>query len=83
MQETGEFVYEYQTNYGLVSIIPTRDGRYIVMFQDEDLGSYHSPQAAVDDVSGGHTSSPSSGIDLGNLNIPGDISEWRRRTVDY
>lgn len=49
-----------------------------MVFQEEDLGSYHSPEAAADDVSGGHTFSPSSGIDLGELGIPADVAEWEQ-----
>lgn len=78
--QQGAIAYQYSTRYGIISLVPTRDGRYIVMFQGENLGSYHSPDAAADDVSGGHTSLPSSGVDLGSLNIPCDISEWLRKT---
>lgn len=74
------FIYEYPTKYGPVTLMPTRGGRYAVMFCEENLGSYYSAAAAADDVSGGHTFSPSNGIDLGDLSIPSDITEWRRRT---
>jgi hypothetical protein len=49
------------------------------MFQEENLGSYHSPEAAADDVSGGHTSTPPSGIDLADLGIPADLTEWDKK----
>lgn len=49
------------------------------MFNEEHLGSYHSPEAAADDVSGGHTFSPSNGVDLGELEIPYDLGEWKKK----
>ncbi len=65
----------FQTKAGMVSIRP--DGkRWCVFFEEENLGSYHSPKVAADDVSGGHTFSPSGGIDLGSLGIPCDVDEW-------
>jgi hypothetical protein len=72
-------VYEYKTKHGIVSLVPKHNGRYHVIFQEEDLGSYHSARAAADDVSGGHTFSPSSGVDLGSLGIPEDINEWHKK----
>lgn len=59
----------------IVSIRPVQ-GRWCVFYGDENLGSYHSPQAAADDVAGGHTFTPSDGTDLGALGLPGDLAEW-------
>lgn len=73
------FSYRYQTRAGTVSLVPDSDGRYRVIFHDEVLGSYHSAQAAADDVSGGHTFSASDGTDFAELDIPCDIGEWDRR----
>lgn len=75
-QDRTVYYYQYATNAGIVGLLPEPGGRYKVMFQEENLGSYHSPDAAADDVSGGHTFTPSSGIDLGDLGIPADLSEW-------
>jgi hypothetical protein len=72
------YTYKYETVHGTVSLVPQENSRYHVIFQEENLGSYHSAEAAADDVSGGHTFSPSSGLDLGNLGIPADISEWSK-----
>ncbi len=47
------YYYQYHTRHGTVSLLPEAGGRYKVMFHDEHLGSYHSPGAAADDVSGG------------------------------
>ena len=70
-------MYFYKTSKGIVSIIQ-RAGRWHVMFEGADLGGYISPEQAADDVGGGHTFTPPSGIDLGELGIPRDISEWSR-----
>lgn len=71
-------IYRHETPCGTVFLVPEENGRYKVVFKDEDLGSYHSPEAAADDVSGGHTFSPSSCIDLGELGISADLAEWEQ-----
>jgi hypothetical protein len=68
--------YQYESRAGTVSLTPDSRGGYSVVFQEEDLGSYTSPEAAADDVSGGHTFSPSGGVDFAALSIPEDLSEW-------
>ena len=68
--------FYYPTRRGVVSIIQ-RLGRWHVFFQDENLGNYASAHQAVDDVAGGHTISPSSGIDLGSLGIPPSLDQWQ------
>ena len=73
------YYYQYRTRAGIVSLIPEPGGRYKVMFGDDNLGSYHSPEAAADDVSGGHTFTPSDGTDLGAMDIPSDLGEWDRK----
>lgn len=73
------YYYQYHTNQGTVGILPEPEGRWKVLFDEENLGSYHSPEAAADDVSGGHTFSPSNGVDLGELGIPGDLGEWNKK----
>jgi hypothetical protein len=77
------YIYEYKTKHGIVSLVPQANGRYQVMFQEEGLGSYHTARAAASDVSGGHTFTPSSGIDLGSLNIPEDINEWHKKPFTH
>ncbi|WP_139189468.1 hypothetical protein [Thalassobaculum litoreum] len=73
------YYFQYTTTSGTVSLIPEKDGRYAIKFQDEHLGSYQTPGAAADDVSGGHTYSPSDGTDLGALGIPEDLGEWEKK----
>ncbi|MFN7609981.1 MAG: hypothetical protein ACK5QX_03445 [bacterium] len=48
------------------------------MFNDEDLGSYHSPEAAADDAAGGHTFTPSNGISLDKFNLSYDLGDWEK-----
>lgn len=67
--------FYYKTPKGVVSIVQRR-GRWHVLFEDSDLGSYVSAHLAAEDVAGGHTFSPPSGIDLGSLGIPKDLGEW-------
>lgn len=68
-------VYEFKTRVGLASIT-SKNGRWLVYLSEEDLGSYFTPQQAVDDLVGGHTFSHSSGVDTSKLGIPRDVLEW-------
>ncbi|SNB71722.1 hypothetical protein SAMN06265338_104203 [Rhodoblastus acidophilus] len=70
----------WNTRKGTVWIVPRQDLgsiRYHVVYDDEALGSYHSPQQAADDVAGGHTFGPSNGVDLGSLGISNNIADWQ------
>lgn len=67
--------YKYETRKGAIYILATKRG-FDVIFGGETLGNYRSPEGAANDVAGGHTLSPSSGVDLGLLMIPYDIAEW-------
>lgn len=58
--------------------IEERRGRWHILFRDESLGSYATPQQAADDLAGGHTSSPGAGIDTAKLGIPADLAEWSK-----
>ena len=46
--DTTIYYYQYATRGSTVSLLPEAGGRYKVMFGDENLGSYHSPEAAAD-----------------------------------
>ena len=59
--------------------IRAHGGRFVAMWEDESLGSYHTPEAALDDLVGGHTWSPSSGADSSKAGLPDALSEWARR----
>lgn len=69
-------LWGYPTRKGPVFIGQTPDGRFHPIWKDESLGSYHSAIAAIDDVAGGHTFSPSDGTDMGTLGISADPGDW-------
>ena len=68
----------HKTKHGTFHIQLLQDRRYHVIFDGEDLGGYSTPQQAADDVSGGHTFMPSSGIDTGLIGLSEDIGDWER-----
>lgn len=70
-------MYFFRTKVGVFSIV-RRNERWRVMFQDDILGSYISAQHAADDLAGGHTFTPSNGVDTSELGIPDEIEEWER-----
>ncbi len=67
--------WKYRTRWGVAAIIHSH-GRFDVIFDGEGLGSYHSAAAALDDLVGGHTYSPSCGKDTDEMGLPDDLSEW-------
>lgn len=58
--------------------IAQRGERWEAGLGDEGLGSYHRPEAALDDLVGGHTFAPSSGLDTAAVGLPEDLREWER-----
>jgi len=68
-------MWYYKTSFGTVKIVPYQ-GYYHVILDDENLGSYSTPQQAVDDAAGGYTFTPSSGIDLDEIGLPEDLEDW-------
>lgn len=79
MTKTNVYYYEFRTRQRPIKILPQPQGRFVVMYDEENLGSYHSAVAAADDVSGGHTFSPSNGVEFDELDVPADIGEWDRK----
>lgn len=67
--------WKFTTRWGMVAIVAV-GGRFNAMFDDENLGSYHSAAAALDDLTGGHTFTPSCGVDTDAMGLPEDLSEW-------
>ena len=51
-------------------------GRYRVMYEDENLGSYAAPRAAVDELCGGSTLVPRTLIETSHCGLPVSLSEW-------
>lgn len=70
-------MWTYKTHAGTFFIVESSNW-YHAIFEDERLGSYVAPEKAADKLSGGHTFWPSSGINPGDLGIPGDLSKWER-----
>ena len=77
------YAYKFETRWGPVSLVPTRDLRYDVMFEDENFGNYHTAEMAADDVGGGHTHTPSSGLDFDQMGVSGDLSDWTAVLVGH
>lgn len=66
--------YAYRTRAGTFTIRLQR-GRWHVVFDDENLGSYFSPQQAAEELSSGGTDWP--GVtNPATLGIPDDIGDW-------
>lgn len=68
-------MWSYKTHKGTFHIVQ-RQKRFLVIYNDECLGSYTSPKQAADDLSGGHTYAPSNGVDPGELEISDDLGDW-------
>ncbi|MEM1191531.1 MAG: hypothetical protein AAGI72_23570 [Pseudomonadota bacterium] len=67
--------FRYKTRKGTFYIWQLRDGWH-PYFDDEDLGCYATAQTALDDLAGGHTFFPSSGVDPSTCGLPDEIGEW-------
>jgi hypothetical protein len=67
--------WRFETRFGRFAIAHVQ-GRWHAVWENESLGSYHSPEAALDDLVGGHTFTPSSGIDTSECGLPEELSEW-------
>ena len=71
-----QLLLTHQTAKGPVFIGRTSDGRFHPVWKGESLGSYPNAAAAIDDVAGGHTFSPSDGTDTAALGISDDVGDW-------
>lgn len=69
-------IFMHETSKEPVYIAKSADGRFHVVYKNEDLGSYQSPEMAIDDAGGGHTFMPSDGTDLGLLGLADSINDW-------
>ena len=67
--------YVYKTSVGLFSIVLKKTGRWHVLWNADDLGSFHSPQSALGDLVAGHTQWPSCG-DPSLLGLSDKLSDW-------
>jgi hypothetical protein len=71
--------FTHRTQWGTFQILQQRDGRWAVMFEDENLGSYHSAIAAHDDLIGDHCFSNSASLDTSQVGLPEDLADWEQR----
>jgi hypothetical protein len=69
--------YFYKSRVGVFEISPqvSVPGRYALLLKGEFLGSYHSPQAAADDVYTQHTGDHD-WDSLSSVTEPSDLTEW-------
>ncbi len=74
------FAYVHRTKFGTFAITPY-EGRWLVIYRNDSLGSYHSPEAALDDLVGGHTFTPSNGVDTSRVGLSDDLGEWERQPI--
>ena len=77
---TFKHLFSFKTTVGTFYVSRSTDGRYHPVFAEESLGSYHSPEAAADDLAGGHTFSASGVKDTSTLGISFDLVEWNKLT---
>jgi len=66
----------FESRWGRFSILPQGNGRWQVYFCDEALGSYHSPEFALDDLVGDHCFPNSIGLDTSRAGIPDSLRDW-------
>jgi hypothetical protein len=71
-----KLMWSYKTPKGTFHIIKP-DAWFHIIYDGEDLGSYATPEQAADDLAGGHTFSPSNGVDPGELEISDDLGDWK------
>lgn len=58
-------------------MIRCESGHFVLRFEDEILGTYLTPQAALEQlVSGATTYRPSNGVDTSIIGIPADLDFW-------
>lgn len=68
--------WTHNTRHGRYTIALQRDGKWHAMLAGESLGPYDTPQRALDDLTGGHTFTPSSGIDTSESGLPDELADW-------
>lgn len=67
--------YSHKSRSGTFWIRLSSQGRWHVLFEDEDLGSYAQPQQALDDLASGATYWPSCGNPAA-LRLPDELAAW-------
>lgn len=69
--------YVYNSRFGTFTIMQ-KNNRWHIVFDGENLGSYATPEQALDDLVGGHTYWPSNGIDPSECGLPDELSAWSK-----
>lgn len=75
--------YFFRTRGGVFGIVES-NGRWLAAFEAESLGSYHSPEAALGDLVGGHVFWPSNNrkaFETSLAELPASLSSWERVTT--
>ncbi len=68
-------MYTHRTDIGIFNII-FRNHLWHVLYETENLGGYHTPQQALNDLLVGHTFALTNGLDTSKLNFPKSIEGW-------
>ncbi len=74
-------LYKWQTRIGPFYLAEQDSGRFHILYENENLGSYATAQQACEDLANGHTPFVSTGIDPSTLGIDDNVSEWERVTA--
>ncbi len=65
----------FDTKWGRFSIVPV-GSRFNLLFGEENLGTYHSVTAAIDDLSSGHTYPLPRNLRSSKMGLPTELSGW-------
>lgn len=72
--------YYYETPAGLAEILYF-DGRWNAIFAGKRLSTHHCPIQAAEKVSKARTTAGAEDLHLASLNIPNDLSRWKRTVI--
>lgn len=72
----------YATKYGTFWILPQGNGRWRVWMGQQNLGSYHQPEAGLEDLVGNHCFPNRGGYDTSRLGIPRELERWNHLMPD-
>lgn len=67
--------YTHPTVHGTWAIVRVGE-QWEIRLADESLGRYKTASMALDDLVGGHSHWPASGIDPSTVGLPEDLSDW-------
>lgn len=69
----------YDTQQGDFRIMQTRVAQqecFVVLYENEVLGTCPSAEAALQRLTGGAIHTPICGLDIGKLALPRDLTDW-------